>query len=363
MTVRATIAEFNPFHNGHKRLIDAMKEDGAAAVAVMSGNYVQRGGCSVYDKFTRAKVAVSCGLDLVLELPLLYSLSSAENFATGAVEILNGFSLIDELWFGSEACELAPLAELADALTDESDAFREALSAALSEGLSFAAARQRALTAVLGEKAAAIAEPNNILGVEYLKALLAGRRHRPLGPRTLERRRALRESLKTGESIDSYVPYPPVFRPVFSKSFDQLIAYRLKIASVDELTAIADCNEEIAARLKKAAHGNSLESIVAAAHSRRYADSRLRRVLFNLVLGSDGRYRAPSYIRPLAFSERGAELLRSAADAAKLPIASRGGSVKDDPVFCLECRGTDVYNLAIGRLGGEEFMYYPSVQK
>ncbi len=377
MTIRATIAEFNPFHNGHKRLIDAMKEGGAAAVAVMSGNYVQRGGCSVFDKFTRAKVAVSCGLDLVLELPLLYSLSSAEGFAMGAVEEMNGLSLVDELWFGSEAGELAPLAELAEALMNESGAFREALSAALSDGLSYAAARQRALTAVLGEKAAAIAEPNNILGVEYLKALK--RTGSSITPVTIHRAevahdsmepgenvasaRALRESLKTGESIDSYVPYPPVFRPVFSKSFDQIIAYRLKIASMDELTAIAGCNEEIAARLKKAAHGNSLEAIIAAAHSRRYADSRLRRVLFNLVLGSDGKYIPPTYIRPLAFSERGAEILRAASAAAKLPIASRGGSLKDDEIFRLECRGTDVYNLAIGRLGGEEFMYYPSVQR
>ena len=142
MTIRATVAEFNPFHNGHKHLVDLMREDGAAAIAVMSGNYVQRGSCAVYDKFTRAKVAVSCGLDLVLELPLIYSLASAEYFALGAVETLNALNLVDELWFGSEAEAIEPLREMAYVLSDESAEFRAALSVALSAGESFASARQ-----------------------------------------------------------------------------------------------------------------------------------------------------------------------------------------------------------------------------
>lgn len=374
MTIRATIAEFNPFHNGHKHLVDAMRQGGAAAIAVMSGNYVQRGGCAVYDKFTRAKVAVKCGLDLVLELPLVYSLASAEYFALGAVEMLNALGQADELWFGSEAAAIEPLAEIADVLSEESEDFKMALTLALNEGLSFPAARQKAMEAVIGEKAAVLAEPNNILGVEYLKALKhTGSKIKPVTvPRAevghdspdfgegVASAKALRESLKIGESIDDYVPYPPVFEPVFSSRFDQLVSYRLKLASKEELMLLPDCNEEIAIRLKRASAGNTIESIITSAHSKRYADSRLRRILFNLVLGSTGGYASPHYIRPLAFSERGAEILRAAAKTASLPIVSRGGAVKDDELFIQECKGTDIYNLVIGRLGGEEYMYTPS---
>ena len=375
MTIRATIAEFNPFHNGHKHLVDLMREDGGATVAIMSGNYVQRGGCSVYDKFTRARVAVQCGVDLVLELPLIYSLSSAEYFARGAVDTLTAFGVIDELWFGSEAEKLDGLNVIADLLLDEPPEFKAALGENLRQGKGFAAARKAAAEAVIGETANLMDEPNNILGIEYLKALK--RSNSPIVPVTVPRAqvghdsdepgesiasaKSLRESMKTGENIDSYVPYPTIFEPVFSKRFDQLISYRLKIADIDELMCLPDCNEEIAQRLKRASGANTLESIIASAHTRAYADSRLRRILFNLVLGNRNRsYLSPTYIRALAFSKRGTELLRLADGRATLPVASRGGALKDHEIFLQECKGTDVYNLVIGRLGGEEFMYVPT---
>ncbi len=375
MTIRATIAEFNPFHNGHKHLVDKMKEDGSAAIAVMSGNYVQRGGCAVYDKFTRAKVAVSCGLDLVIELPLIYSLASAEYFALGAVETLNALGVVDELWFGSEAGEVDNLEEVADALLNENDKFKTAIKEALSKGSGFPAARQKALAEIIGEKAEIIAAPNNILGVEYIKALK--RTESKMAPvsiyragtghdsdersETVASAKALRESLKAGESIQEFVPYPTVFQPVFSKRFDQLAAYRLKSVSKEELMSYPDCSEEIAARLKRAASENTIESIVASAHSKSYTDSRLRRIIFNLILNNTVKYTQPQYIRVLAFNETGADILRRAKDTAKLPVASRGAAIKDSEIFRIEARGTDIYNLVIGRLGGEEFMQYPSI--
>lgn len=376
MTIRATIAEFNPFHNGHKHLVDKMKEDGAAAVAIMSGNYVQRGGCSVYDKFTRAKVAVRCGVDLVLELPMVYSLASAEYFARGAVDTLTAFGVIDELWFGSEAGELEGLNAIADMLLDEPEEFRAVLDENLRQGRGFAAARKAATQAILGDVADLLDEPNNILGIEYLKALK--RSNSPIVPVTLPRAQVghdsyekgenvasakyLRESMKTGESIESYVPYPTVFEPVFSNRFDQLISYRLKIADIDELMSLPDCNEELARRLMRASGATTLDGIIASAHTRAYADSRLRRILFNLVLNNRYRgYVSPTYIRALAFSNRGAEILRSADGKSALIVTSRGGALKDHDIFRQECRGTDVYNLVIGRLGGEEFMYVPNI--
>lgn len=375
MTIRATVAEFNPFHNGHKHLVDLMRKNGGTAVAIMSGNYVQRGGCSVYDKFTRARVAVQCGVDLVLELPLIYSLASAEYFARGAVDTLTAFGVIDELWFGSEAGRLEGLDLIADVLLEEPEEFKAALDENLRRGIGFAAARKAAAETVIGETAGLLDEPNNILGIEYLKAVK--RSKSPIVPVTVPRAqvghdsdergesvasaKSLRESMKTGESIESYVPYPTVFEPVFSNRFDQLISYRLKIADVDELLSLPDCNEEIAARLKRASGENTLKSIIASAHTRAYADSRLRRILFNLVLGNrDQGYRAPTYVRALAFSKKGAEILRLSDGKAALPVVSRGGALKNDEIFLQECKGTDVYNLVIGRLGGEEFMYVPT---
>ncbi len=376
MTVRATIGEFNPFHNGHKYLVDKMKHDGGAAIAIMSGNYVQRGSCAVYDKFTRAKVAVQCGLDLALELPQIYSLSSAEYFALGAVTSLNALGQAEELWFGTEAGKLDGLTAIADMLLSEPKEFKTVLGERLKQGDSFAKARRAAAEAVIGEAAALLDDPNNILAIEYLKALK--RTNSAMKPVTVQRiqvghdagrkgetvasAKSLRESLKTGESIESYVPYPTVFEPVFSQRFDQLISYRLKIASKEELMTLPDSNEEIASRLKKASANNTIESIVAAAHTKTYADSRLRRILFNLMLNNTERYVPPTYLRVLAFSEKGAQVLRDAADTATLPVVSRGGALKGDKIFEAECRGTDVYNLVIGRLGGEEFFYFPSVQ-
>lgn len=378
MTIRATIAEFNPFHNGHKHLIDLMREDGGAAVAIMSGNYVQRGGCSVYDKFTRARVAVQCGVDLVLELPLIYSLASAEYFARGAVDTLTAFGVVDELWFGSEAERLEGLELIAGLLIEEPNEFKTVLDENLRQGRGFAASRKAAVQALLGDTADLLDEPNNILGIEYLKAIK--RSGSPIIPVTVPRAQVghdsdekgesiasakyLRESMKTGENIDSYVPYPTVFEPVFSKRFDQLISYRLKITDIDELMSLPDCNEELARRLLRASGSNTLEGIIASAHTRAYADSRLRRILFNLILNNRNKeYLEPTYIRALAFSRRGAEILRLADGKSGLTVTSRGGALKDHDIFRQECRGTDVYNLVIGRLGGEEFMYVPNIPR
>lgn len=375
MTISATVAEFNPFHNGHKYLVEKMRENSQGVVAVMSGNYVQRGGCAVYDKFTRAQVAVQNGVDLVIELPLIYSLSSAEYFALGAVEILNALGVASELWFGSEAGSLAPLNKIACELINESEAFKEAMKAALGGGMGFALARQKALEAVLGNEARFIARPNNILGVEYIKALMRTQsKIRPVTVKRIQARhdcdqrgesiasaKSLRESLSKGESIADYVPSLPEAAPVGENSFNKLIAARLISASKEELTALPDCNEEIAARLKKAAGEKSVEEIIRSAHSKNYADSRLRRILFNLLLGNKVKYTSPQYIRPLAFNREGAEILRAAKDRATLPVVSRAAMAKESEIFAAECIGTDIYSLAAELPLCNEFIRYPEM--
>ena len=176
------IAEFNPFHNGHKYLIDKCKKDLHAdrVVVVMSGDYVQRGAPAIIDKFTRAKCAINLGADLVIELPIYYSLGSAEYFAKGAVSILSGLGCIDYLCFGSEFPDVNKLYEISDIISDEPPIYKDVLSTCLKDGLSFPAARAKALNEQLkasskgydqAEYEELLSSPNTILGIEYLRAL------------------------------------------------------------------------------------------------------------------------------------------------------------------------------------------------
>lgn len=187
------IAEFNPFHKGHLHLIEQCKKDLKAdrVVVIMSGDYVQRGAPAIIDKFTRAKMALSCGADIVFELPIYYSLGSAEYFAGGAVSILDSLGCIDYLCFGSESGNIKPLTQIAQVLAYEPEDFKTALSDELRSGQSFAKARQNALLSVLSKSSeqsnivSLLSSPNNILAIEYIKALIA--RNSSIVPFTIKR--------------------------------------------------------------------------------------------------------------------------------------------------------------------------------
>ena len=174
--VLAIIGEYNPFHNGHLYHLNKSKEKANAkyTIAIMSGNFVQRGNTAVLDKWTRAKMAILNGVDLVIELPCIYSISSAENFAMGAIKILNSLKIVDTISFGTETDDISLLQEFADILTDEPEEFKSLLSHELSKGISFPKARENALLMYLNDirrYANVLSSPNNILAIEYLKAL------------------------------------------------------------------------------------------------------------------------------------------------------------------------------------------------
>lgn len=173
MKVNGIIAEYNPFHNGHKyQLEESLRLTGADyTVVVMSGNFVQRGAPALLDKHTRAEMALQCGADLVLELPALYATASAESFAAGATALLDKLGVVTHLCFGSECGETEPLYQVARYLSQEPEAYRTALQQYLKQGLSYPNARARALTAVHAP-VSLLDSPNNILGVEYIRALL-----------------------------------------------------------------------------------------------------------------------------------------------------------------------------------------------
>ena len=369
MKISALIAEFNPLHAGHKILLDSMREKSDGVIAIMSGNFVQRGECALFEKNDRAAAAVKNGVDLVIELPAAYALSSAEGFAKGAVQTLRSCGVVNSLHFGSECADLQKLSACADMLNDESVQFSTLLSKKLSTGLSFPAARQAALEELLPE-GSVLDMPNNILAVEYIRQLK--RLQSDIIPVTIKRAGAgyndtqtnekipsasvIRTLLKNGNDAKKYMLYSYTSTPVFMNQFDMLIAARLKAITHTELCTIPDCNEEIAARLKSASVYNTFEQIVLDAACKRYTQSRIRRILCNMLVGNNfKKLPFPTYIRPLAFNEKGSEILRKMKSTASLPVAARGAALKNDAIFNLECRCTDIYNLVCGITGGKEY--------
>ena len=172
--VLAVIAEYNPFHNGHLYQFQKAKKDTDSkySIAILGSNFTQRGSTSVIDKWSKAKMALSEGVDLVLELPVIYSISSAENFADGAINILNSLKIVNKLSFGVECDDKELLSLFADILSEEPKEFKEYLSIELKKGLSFPKARENAMKMYLpGKNTSVLSSPNNILAIEYLKAL------------------------------------------------------------------------------------------------------------------------------------------------------------------------------------------------
>lgn len=177
--VLGIVAEYNPFHNGHLYHLEKSKQDTGCeyVVAVMGGNFTQRGSCSLIDKWAKAKMALLNGVDLVIELPVLYSVSSAENFAEGSMKILDSLKIVDKVSFGAECSDVSVLSEIADVLYREPKEYQNFLAHELDKGLSFPKARENALLLFLNgsdktEKySGVLSSPNNILGIEYIKAL------------------------------------------------------------------------------------------------------------------------------------------------------------------------------------------------
>lgn len=369
MKISALIAEFNPFHRGHRLLVDRMKNESDRVVAIMSGNFVQRGECAVFEKSERAVAAIKNGVDLVLELPAVYALSSAEGFAKGGVQTLSATGVVDELWFGSECGDIEKLSRCADVLNEEVPLFREKLSEKLREGLSFPAARQKAVEQIIPD-GNILSEPNNTLAVEYIKEIK--RSGTNITPKTIKRMgsgyndtttsgeiisaSAIRKLLSEGRDAKEHILHRHESAPLFMDAFDITVASRLKAISKEELCLIPDCNEEIASRLKDASVYNTFEEIISASSCRSYTQSRLRRILCSMITGNIfSAIPSPTYIRPLAFNEKGGGILKKMKSTASLPIASRGAILKSDEIFGFECRITDIYNLVRGIKGGAEF--------
>jgi len=358
MKIIGIIAEYNPFHNGHRLHIEESKKAvsrDTAVVCVMSGDFVQRGEAAIFSKYARAEAAVKCGADLVIELPLPWALSSAESFAMGAAGLLGELNCVDYLSFGSECGDLGILNSLATALIDP--ALDAEILEELKSGISYAAARQAALSRSIGSLADHLGSPNNILAVEYLKAIYRLRLR--MEPLTIKRTGAghdeeggsasdIRSMLAMERPIKNYVPkdaYVLYKRekeqgrgPVLMEDLESAVLSRLRMMNEKDFAGIPDDSEGLGNRLFAAAREeSSLDGILSAAKSKRYALSRLRRMCLCAALGikkgeAEG---LPPYARILAANETGKAVLKIINDKASVPVITKPASVKE---LSEECR-------------------------
>lgn len=325
------ICEYNPFHLGHARQMAKIREEfgpDAAIVCLMSGSFVQRGEPAIFPKMARAQAALQNGADLVLEMPVYGSLSSAEGFARTGVRFLS--PICTHLCFGTESGDTEALISTAEALL--SPAFPEALRAALKTGVSFPAARQIALEH-MGLSANLLLKPNNILGVEYCKAILEtgsaltpfpifrpGDYHADTPDPKNPSATALRKAILCGDDWEKYVPPEAVScfasSPVYTLNAGQrAILYRLRTMTDADFEALPYGSEGLWRRLMRAARQEAtLEDIFTAAKTKRYTRTRLNRMVLSAFLGiteTDLQSGAP-YARILGFTDRGRELLKTA---------------------------------------------------
>ncbi len=356
MGVAGIIAEYNPFHLGHVHQLTetrrAMGEE-SAIVCVMSGNFVQRGECAIVDKWSRARAALLGGADLVLELPTPWATASAESFARGAVEILAATGVVDTLSFGSEAGALEDLRCAARCM--DSAEYRDALHRELGKGLSFAAAREGAVRAVLGSTADCLATPNNNLAVEYLRALPAdmaamtvkrvGAGHDGAAAGGFASASAIRAMLRGGDGAGAraYLPQEMAVEleravaggtaPASLLHAERATLARLRTMTADDFAALPDSGtgEGLPARLVRAAAGAlSLEDFCQIAKTKRYAHARLRRLALWAFLGlrAEDRSAHIPYIRVLGLNGRGRGLLGKMKQTCTLPVITKPAHAK-----------------------------------
>lgn len=360
MEITGIICEYNPFHSGHYKQLSIIRENNpnSAIVCLMSGNFVQRGMPSIFDMEIRAKAALICGADLVLELPVTAALSSAEGFASEGVRILNGFC--DYLSFGAETPDIELLNKSAGALL--SPDFSQHLKNHLLEGISFPAARQKALEDI-GLDSSIVKTPNNILAIEYCKAILS--QNAKIKPQPILRQgdfhaetpdfenpsaTSLRLLLEKGKSCDNYVPQDII--DIYSNATihainngERAILYRLRTMTDEEYSLLPYGSEGLWRKLMKNARTlSSLEEIINATKSKRYTRTRIDRMIMCAFLGlTQGDILSPApYCRVLALNERGREILRRARTVGVFPNI---GDRIEHPYQQIENRCDDLYGL------------------
>lgn len=333
--ITGIICEFNPLHNGHKYLIDTVREKSDGIVCVMSGNFVQRGEFAVYDKFKRAESALNNGADLVIELPCVYSLMSANGFAKYAVQILESTGVVNEIAFGAECDNINELMATADKI----EHLQSEIKNKMKEGLSYPSARKKVI------KSDILDTPNNILALEYINAT-------KLPCRAVKRIGKGHDTDDSNYSASEIRKNLSLDKICSIKNCEIAVLAKLRTMNADDFAQIEDVTEGLENRIVDAVKTSvSLEEIYDKIKTKRYTHSRIRRIILRAYLGITKEYstNAP-YIRILGFNDKGQKLLSQMKNSAALPIISRYSDVdkltdNGRKLFALECKCTDLYNL------------------
>lgn len=380
MNITGIVTEYNPLHGGHMYHIDETKKETNCdgIICIMSGNFVQRGTPAILNKWDRTKIALESGVDLVIELPLIYSLSSAEFFAFGAVSLLNSLGIVDNLSFGSESGNINLLYEIAKTLNEEPHEFKEHLRLFLKEGDSYAKARSKALNKLFNtsEMVEALEKPNNILAVEYCKSLIKlnssitpyaiKRVGSSYNSSTLEKSfssaTAIRNHLKDKNDIELLRDNLPQssFDIISRHYFDNTLTFEDSIfnyikykalTSKNTLENLPDVSEGLHNKIYKALYNStSYNQLMDKLKSKRYAHTRLNRILCQYFIGfdcynTDELRKSPCpYGKILGFNNRGREILRKIKKNSTIPIYTKLPKSLDT-MLNLDIQGTRAYSI------------------
>ena len=379
--ITGIITEYNPFHKGHKyHLENAIKDTSASGVVcVMSGNFMQRGIPAIVDKWKRTEMALKNGVDLILELPLVYSISSAEHFAFGSVSLLNSLGIIDNLYFGSEEGSIEPLNKISRVLSHEPQEFKLLLKEYLNTGLPFHSSRSKALNDYLkyDNVEHILSNSNNILGIEYMKAL--DTLNSSISPYTLKREgssyndenmseifssaTSIRKHLKNGclSEIENILPeetykllneiHSEGYPFIFEEDMFKYIKYKL-FTETENLKNLPDVSEGLDNKIyREILNAASLDELILKSKSKRYTYTRISRILAQYFLGLEkydllslAKSPAP-YARILGFNSNGRDMLKKMKSTCSIDIITKVPKNNLSPHMQLDILGTKAYSL------------------
>ncbi len=369
----AIISEFNPFHNGHAYLVKSCREHGATHItAVMSGNFVQRGEPAIFPKHIRTLTALKNGVDLVIELHLPFAVSNAQQFAENGTSVADAMNCVDCIAFGSECGDITSLNELSSLIISEN--FQKKLKEQISTGISYPSALTNTMKIINPSLVPLMSEPNNILGIEYIKAVY--KLGSPIKPVTFKRigdsyndtsassefasAASIRRLIYENKSFKKYVPENSVdilLSEIEKGNIASLsenergFILKLRQMSANDIADIADVNEGLENRIKTAVmNSTSLEKIIERTKSKRYTYARIRRILLACLLNIKKSYlteKAP-YIRVLGFNSRGAEILSCVKQKSVVPLITKirkaeSLSPAEKAFLALEINAGDIY--------------------
>ena len=359
MKICAIIAEFNPFHSGHKYLFETAKQMGFThIVVVMSGNFVQRGEPAIYSKLVRAQIAIKNGADLVIEMPCVWTISRAERYADAGVFLADSLGCVDSLIFGSECGDLQALSEVKNSF--ETSEFQDSLHKYLGQGIAFAKARELAIKEIISYEnfSEILNKPNNILGIEYLKSI--EKHSSKIIPITIKREEKficaskIRKMVKS-ESKDFSHDFPFEFKiedPPKDLLFgEKAIVSRLKIIPQSTMHLLPDISEGLENRIfNSLKSAKNLKDLLELVKSKRYTMARIKRIILSACLGitEEIQSKTPPYLRILGATNKGLEVLNRAKSTANLPFISRSSDFNNldefaERIFEVECNSTDFY--------------------